>query len=56
MQEEKRKAAAAKRSDEKMRSKMRVAEPNAERKMEQKTVRMVERAEIQAQGNCNTTA
>jgi hypothetical protein len=48
MQEEKRKAAAAKRSDEEMRSKMRVVEPNAERKMELKTVRMMERAKIQA--------
>jgi hypothetical protein len=48
LQEEKRKAAAANRSDEEMRSNMRVAEPNAERKMELKTVRMVERAEIQA--------
>jgi hypothetical protein len=48
LQMEKRKAAAAKRSDEEMRSKMRVIEPNAELKVELKTARMTERAEIQA--------
>ena len=48
MQSKKLEVAAAKRSNEEMQSKMRVAEPNAEQKVEQKAGRMVERAEQQA--------